>query len=190
MLVTLTNLSSTTPVYVSSLYTTIAASSSIQTKRTYAQVSEDVQIMTLVNAGSVSLAYTEEAGDDAAGLGGLDAGVAFSQTIRKTFAAGAGGSADDVVIFNATTPAPFAFVITDVTAIISTAVSASTVQLRDTAAGAGTTLSDALATASTGVKRNAAATTAPAVARGGTLIIRRSDSGIAGQVLVGIVRTS
>lgn len=188
MQITVTNLSSTNPVFVSSMYTTIAASASITTKRTIAQVAADQQLISLITSSAVSIAFTEETGDDVGGLGDLDPGVASTRTIRKTFTAGAGGSADDVVIYTAS--APFPCVIVDVVAIVSTAVSGSTLTLRDTAAGAGTALSDALASATTGVKRNTTATTAPAVARNGSLIIRRSDSGIAGQVIVTVLRTS
>jgi hypothetical protein len=188
MLITVTNLSAVTPVYISSFYTSIPPSGSVQTVRTQAQVDADVSLKTAINAGLVSIAFTEQAGDDIAGGGGLEAGIAQSFMIHKTFAAGAGGSADDVAIFTAN--APYAFDIIDVQAIVTTAVSGSTLQLRDTAAGAGSTLSDALTAATTGVKRNTTATTSPAVARNGTLIIRRSDSGIAGQLNVTVLRVS
>jgi hypothetical protein len=190
MQVVITNLSATDPVYVSSATVSIPASGSITlTKRSFAQVDADTQLKTLINAGSVSIAYTEEAGDDITGLGGLNTGVGTALTFLKVFAAGAGGAADDVAVF---TPnlVPFALIITDVTIIVSTLVGGSTCTLRDTAGGAGAALSDALATATTGVKRNAAATTTPAVARNGTVFLRRSDSGVAGTLLISMLRTA
>lgn len=197
MRVTITNLSSTAPVYLSSFYTTLAPSGAITTPRTMAQIDADASLKALIVASSVSVAFLEDPGDDIAGGGGLDSGIAEAKVITKAFAAGAGGAADDVVIFSgialqssATPPVPYNFVVLDVTAIVTTAVSGSTLQLRDTLAGAGTTLSDALASATTGVKRNTTATTAPAVVKGGTLVIRRSDSGIAGRVSILVARSA
>ena len=89
-----------------------------------------------------------------------------------------------------TANAPFAFDIIDVVAKVSTLINPSTIQLRDTAAGAGAALSDALVSTTTGVKRNATATTSSAVARNGTLILRRSDSGVAGSIDIVILRTA
>lgn len=117
---------------------------------------------------------------DAAGLGGLS-------VIRKPFAAGGGGAPDDVAIYTA--DAPFDFQVLDVTAIIATNVGGSTVTLRDTAGGAGTALSDALDSATTGVKRNSTLTATGGIAAGGSLVIRRSDSGIAGELIVLIQKT-
>lgn len=188
MQVTVTNLSSVNPVYISSFYTSIAPSASITVVRTMAQVDADVPLKTAIVNGSVSVAYTEQAGDDIAGGGTLEAGIARCEVIHKAFAAGAGGSADDVVIYASN--APYAFDIIHVVAKIVTVVSASTIQLRDTAAGAGTTLSDALTSATTGVRQNTAATTSPSVLRNGTLILRRSDSGVAGSIDILVLRVS
>lgn len=188
MLLTITNLSSTAPVYISSCYKQLDASGSITVRRAMAQVDADVGLKALVTAGNVSLSFAEEAGDDLTTLGGLEAGAATTLTLFKTFTAGAGGAADDVVIYAAN--APFAFDIIDVTAVVTTLVSGSNLQLRSAAAGAGSTLSDALTAATTGTKRNTTAAAIPAVAAGGSLIIRRSDSGIAGTVFATILRKS
>lgn len=197
MKVTITNLSSTTPVYVGSLYTTLAPSASIQVTRTMSQLDADTSLKALVVAGSVGLAYIDDPGDDIVGGGGLDTGIGEAKIITRTFAAGAGGAADDIVIFSAaaaqtsaTPPAPYNFRILDATAIVTTAVSGSNLTIRDTVAGGGAALSDALASATTGVKRNTTATTAPAVTKGGTVVLRRSDSGIAGVITLLIVRTA
>lgn len=186
MQVTITNLSSSA-VYVSQLYRQLAPSEAVTTTRTMAQIDADAALKTLISVGTLGIVYTEDTGDDIA-FGVLESGIATQLAIHKTFAAGAGGSADDVVIFNAN--APFAFDIVDTQAIVGTNVSGSTLTLRDTAAGGGAALSDALSSATTGVKRNAALTSSPSVAKGGSLIIRRSDSGIAGQLNITILRKS
>lgn len=113
-------------------------------------------------------------------------GLGSCQVIRKAFAAGAGGAPDDVTIYNAN--APFLFRVVDVKVLISTNVGGATVTLRDAAAGAGNALSDALDAATTGTKRDAALTATGTVAEGGSLILRRSDSGVAGEIVVLIER--
>ena len=188
MQVTVTNLSAVNPVYISSFYTSIAPSATITVVRTMAQVDADVPLKTAIVNGLVSIAYTEQAGDDIAGGGVLETGIARCEVIHKPFLAGVGGAADDVVIYTAN--APYAFDIIDVIAKVSTLINPSTIQLRDTAAGAGAALSDALVSTTTGVKRNATATTSSAVARNGTLILRRSDSGVAGSIDIVILRTA
>lgn len=103
--------------------------------------------------------------------------------LTKTFPAGAGGSADDVTIFNAN--APYAFQIVDSFAYVTTNVGGSTLTLRSATAGGGSAKSDAFDSATTGIKRNAALTALPSsTAAAGTLVIRRSDSGVAGSVVL------
>ena len=104
---------------------------------------------------------------------------------RTTFAAGAAGTADDVTIYNAS--APFAFRIVDAYVLISTAIALSTVQLRDTSGGGGAALSSALTSATAGTIRNNDTAT-PTVASGGSVFLRRSDRGVAGEVIVVAVR--
>lgn len=188
MLVTITNLSSSNPVYITQCYKSLGPSESIQVRRTMAQIDADASLKALIVAGSVGIAYTEEAGDDIAGGGGLETGMATTITLRKPIAAGTPGSPDDVTVFDAN--APYAFDILDVTFLCSTAIGASTVQLRTLAGGLGAAQSDALATATTGVKRNAAATGAVAVAKGGSSFLRRSDAGVAGDLLITLARTA
>ena len=107
-------------------------------------------------------------------------------TIRVAFAAGGGGSADDVTIYAAA--APFAFRIIDVTVLVATAVGGSTAQLRDTTGGGGATLSSSLSTAATGTVRNADTATRT-VASAGSVYLRRSDNGVAGEIIIKAVRT-
>ncbi len=186
----ITNLSSTVFVYISSAGTSIAPLGSLTlTKRSFSQVDADVQLKTLITAGAVSIAFVEEAGDDITGLGGLAAGVGSVLVFPRTFAAGAGGAADDVAVFSPNVT-PFAFMIIDVTLVVSTIVGGSSVTLRDTAGGAGTALSDSLTSASSGFKRNTGSTTLPTIARGVPLFIRRSDSGVAATMLISMLRTA
>jgi hypothetical protein len=187
MLVALTNLSST-PQYLAQFYKELVSGETLTVRRTMAQIDADISLKALIYAGTVGIAYTEEAGDDIAGGGGLEDGVAQTLTVRKTFAAGAGGAPDDVAVFNAN--APYAFDILDVTLLVGTAVSLSTCQLRSASGGAGSAQSDALSSATTGTKRNAAATAAVAVAKGASVFLRRSDSGVAGEVLITLARKS
>lgn len=109
-------------------------------------------------------------------------GLAAGANIRVAFTAGGGGSADDVVIYSAN--APFKFRVLDTKIIISTVVALATVQLRDATGGGGSALSDSLAAAAVGVKRDVLMTSTGTVSSGGTLVLRRSDNGVAGEVIV------
>lgn len=106
--------------------------------------------------------------------------------IRVAFTALAAGTADDVTIYNAT--APFAFRIVDCFALISTAILATTVTLRSASGGGGSALSSALSSAATGTARNNDTATRT-VASGGSLFLRRSDRGVAGEIVIICVRT-
>ena len=103
-----------------------------------------------------------------------------------TFAAGTPGSADDVTIYSG--DAPFAFRILDVTLLTSTLIALSTAQLRDTAGGGGAALSSAMTTAVVGTARNNDTAT-PTVAANGSVFLRRSDQGVAGEVIILAVKT-
>jgi hypothetical protein len=105
-------------------------------------------------------------------------GITFDD--RRVFTAGVAGTADDVTIYNA--DAPFAFRIVDVKVLISTAVGGSTVQLRDTSGGGGSALSSALSSAATGTVRNND-TASRLVSANGSVFLRRSDRGVAGEVI-------
>ncbi len=109
-------------------------------------------------------------------------GLAPSLTIHKAFVAGAGGSPDDVVIYSSN--APFTFRILDSQVAVETTVAASTLRLRDAVGGGGSTLSDAFDSATAGRKRDAGTTATAVIASAGTLVLRRSDDGVAGEVTV------
>lgn len=107
--------------------------------------------------------------------------------IRKAFAAGGGGSADDVIIFSAN--APFGFRILDSKFYISEIVALATIRLRDATAGAGNVLSDAIAAGVTGSISNVLKSSTDTIAASGTLVVRRSDSAVAGEVIINIIKT-
>ena len=116
-------------------------------------------------------------------------GLSPLETIRVAFTAGVPGTADDVVIYNAN--APFKFRILDSTVLISTLVALATVQLRDAVGGGGNALSDAFLASALARLRDTnvgIANVTPIVNVGGTLTIRRSDRGVAGEVIVVIRR--
>jgi hypothetical protein len=136
----------------------------------------------LTIAGAPAQAVVPEAVNaaDATGLG-------IVMAITVPMVAGAAGTADDVAIYTA--DAPFAFRVLDTVLFISTLINPSTVTLRDAAAGAGNALSDALVSTTTGTKRNTALTALGSVALGGSLVLRRSDRGVAGTAVIYIQRT-
>lgn len=123
----------------------------------------------------------------AASLADAD-GLSPLETIWKAVAAAGGGAADDVTIYSAN--APYKFRIIDVAfTTLAGAAGGRTVQLRDTAGGAGNTCSDAITAAATGLTRDAATTPARrTIAKGGTLVLRRSDSAVGGELLILIRR--
>lgn len=99
---------------------------------------------------------------------------------RRTFTA-TGAAADDIVI--GSSGFPFSMVVFDVVLLISTAVGATTAQLRDQPGGLGSALSSAISTGSTGTARNNATSITPVVAN--TLFyLRRSNGNTAGTALI------
>lgn len=116
---------------------------------------------------------------DAAGLG-------IASVVKKVITAAAAGTPDDVTIYSAN--APFAFTVLDCWMIVTTAIAASTVTLRTAAGGGGSVRSSALDSATTGKKRDAITTAVNTIAAGGTLVARRSDRGVAGELYILISR--
>jgi hypothetical protein len=104
---------------------------------------------------------------------------------RHTFVAGGGGAADDITLFSANFP--FAARIVSVEMLTSGNVVGSTVQLRTAAGGAGSALSSALASATIGTTYNNDSVTRT-IALNGSVFLRRSDSAVAGTILIGFVR--
>jgi hypothetical protein len=116
-------------------------------------------------------------------------GLSPLYTIRLAFAAGTPGTPDDVTIYSAN--APFAFRVLDSQVLISTLVALATVQLRNATGGGGDAVSDAFVAASLGRVRDTAVGISNAtqtISAGGTLVLRRSDRGVAGEVILLIRR--
>lgn len=107
--------------------------------------------------------------------------IAATFTIRVTCTAGTPGSADDVTIYSSN--APFAFRIIDVTWLDSTAIALSSVQLFSATGGGGTALSSVLTAAITGTARNNDTAT-HTVAANSSVFLRRSDQGVAGEIII------
>ena len=116
--------------------------------------------------------------------GGPFAGV---QRLVFYIFAGAGGAADDVTLL--TTALPAKSFILNVQFMTIGLVAASTVTLRDAAAGAGNAYSTALSSATAGLVAVATTTRAVAAAVNTSLFLRRSDSAISGVLLVDLIQT-
>lgn len=127
---------------------------------------------------------------DPANLAVLTSSRGVGWDIVITFAAGGGGAADDVTIFNAS--APFAFKITEIVPYITGGAAVGrTIQLRSAAGGAGAAQSDVHSAAATGRAPATVGTITalPAVALNGSVFLRRSDSAITGDLVIRCVRT-
>lgn len=103
--------------------------------------------------------------------------------IRKTFAAGAAGSADDVTVLAA---APFAMRVLSARVVVSTVIAAATCQLRTATAGGGSALSGLVLCTLAGPidELDATFTATASVAAGAPIYMRRSDRGVAGEYIV------
>lgn len=126
-----------------------------------------------IPAGSVKVA-TESAGE------------AVVLTKRVSFAAGGGGVADDITIYNANCPGTFRII--DATVTISTGIALSVVTVRDTSGGGGAALSSTLVSAIAGTVRNNDTVTR-ALALNSSVFLRRSDNGVAGEIILSLVKT-
>lgn len=115
--------------------------------------------------------------------------MADSGTLFLTVAAGAGGSADDVTIFNAA--CPFKIRVLD-SRFICTAGAAGgrTVTIRSASAGGGSALSDAFSCAATNTMARNAGVPTSTVSKAGSMFLRRSDSAIAGELQIDFIRTA
>lgn len=189
----------TTPTLVQDFYATIPGSSSITVaNRSVHELDGMRDLKAKVAAGDVSISISYTATDLTAGFaqapGSVEAvdaaavaaatAAAAPITFRVPMTAGGGGAPDDVTVFAANL-LPFKFRVIDAYALISTAVGASTLSVRTQAAGAGTLLAS-LSSATTGRQPltgpNASALATPGATEG--LFIRRSDNGVAGEVVV------
>lgn len=111
-------------------------------------------------------------------------GVPF--IIYVSFAASTPGTADDVTVFSGT--APFNFRILESWLVTSTAIVSSTVQAKTATGGLGSDLSTAMSSTVAG-KTSDNSTATSTVASGGSMFLRRSDRGVAGEFFAMCVRT-
>lgn len=179
-------------VYVSDLYAAVPASGSISTNRAASDLSRMAGLQALIAAGTVAASVTYSDAEKNSGL--VDVGTTASpatglgdgDVIRVPFAAGTPGTPDDVTIY-ALNALPYKKMrIVDAHVMVVTAIGATTVQLRSAAAGAGTLCAE-MATAATGRNGQTATVTASQVLTNGAtvgLFLRRSDRGVAGEVVI------
>ncbi len=111
-------------------------------------------------------------------------GVPFM--VYVTFSAGTPGTPDDVTVFSSSIP--FNFRILEAWLVTLTAVASSTVQARTAVAGGGSSLTTAMSSTVAGkTSDNSTATTAVAIA--GSIFLRRSDRGVAGEFFMLCIKT-
>lgn len=112
------------------------------------------------------------------------------KVLSRTFTAGGGGAPDDVTILDGTPGLPYAARVIDVQLFVTTAVGGSTCTL-NTATGGGAAISSDMSSAATAHVRDAgiASGAIASLAAGDDLYLRRSDSGVAGTVLVYLMMT-
>lgn len=159
------------------------------------ELARDAAFAALLTANTFAIVQTpgnDESGVSAgqlapvASAGTIPIGVPFVMRVAMT--AGTPGTADDVTVFSLAVP--FRMRLLDAWAVISTAIGATTLSIRDTAAGAGTLMVPAIASAAAGLNRAAGTTptVTSQVAENGSLFIRRSDRGVAGTVFIMAVK--
>lgn len=189
-------------VYVSDLYTTLAANGTLTVSRPASKLGEMVALQKLIEAAKVTIAVTLDTYETASGMltapGSVEAAdlsavaadtaAAASQVIRVPLVAGAGGSADDVTVF-AAGALPYKMRIMDARLNVTTQVVGSTCAIRDQAAGAGTLVTSLSSNATGRVESTGASVVLTPGASVG-LFVRRSDSAVAGELLLTVRRES
>lgn len=115
-------------------------------------------------------------------------GVGIPFVFAVPLVAGTPGTADDVVFFAAN--APFGFQVIDSWGDPATAISTKTATVRTATGGGGSALSSALDFGTANVRTRNTLGSSGSVAKGGSLVVRRSDRGIAGTVFVHVLKTS
>ncbi len=203
MQVVITNISAS-PVPLSDLYTTIAVGGSVTTTRSASQISAMVSVQKAVEAGTITVAATENSYETASGLasapgiiGPIDmAPVPATDaasgiiTLRKTFTTVA---STDIAIF-AANALPYKMRILDAYVYVATVQAGSTLQIFSQAAGAGTAVTTATSTAVAGKIDMPLTANATSVLTPGTLIglfLRPSaHTGAIGELVVNLRRES
>ncbi len=183
----------TSPIYLSDFYTNLVPGASITTSRFEADLSRMKSVQDALAAGTITMVTTPTANEMASGmLAGLGVSEPVSSTtkigdefdIRWAFTAGAAGAPDDVTVYALNT-VPFKFRVLDMYGVISTAL-AGTIQAQPVTGGAGTILGEISSTATGHQTSTATVTTTQVVTPGSSvgLFLRRSDRGVAGEVVL------
>jgi len=141
-------------------------------------VSAVIAQMTSAQIGSQAVGPNQLAVKDAHG-----ASVGMIIDFHAT--AGVGGVADDVIIYDAN--APFAFELEDLVFSVETPQAGSSVVMRDAKGGLGNALSSVLPTVAAGKQWDSGSALVP-VAAGGTLVLRRSNNLVVGEIILHVVR--
>lgn len=189
--ITVTN-SSGSDVYCADLYCTISAGGSVSTTRSVSDLSKMAGLQSLIAAGSVSVAVAYSDDEKASGLvdqgdtATTATGLGDMQVVRVPMTAGTPGTADDVTVY-ALDALPYAkFRVIDAWAVISTAITATTLTVRTAAAGGGSSVAvmDSAVAGRNGLKSTVTATSTVTASSTTGLFVRRSDRGVAGEVFI------
>jgi len=196
---TITNLTSA-DIYIGDFYATCRVGTPlVLTNRSVDEVPGLRVTQEQLALGNISFSITPTTDEEASGLMAptnsvqaqdfqrVAAGDAAApvQVFFKAFAAGAGGAPDDVTIF-AANALPYKMRILDVIGFVSVNIATHTVDVQDEAAGAGTAAASLDYGAATGrvVDTTVTGTTVYDVGATKGLFLYRSDSGVAGEVLI------
>ena len=192
---TITNQTSE-PVYIKDLYTSVPVGTPLVVDRSATDLAGMTGLQEALAAGDVTLSIVYSASEQPLATApdvveAVDAAPvtpatvdAAPVTLRGVMIAGGGGAPDDVTVYAVNT-FPYKVRVMDVVGYISAAVGASTVEVRTAAAGGGTLIAT-LDSGTTGKKEDAAMTGSVLVAPGASvgLFLRRSDNGVAGEVVL------
>ena len=180
-------------VHVGDVGVSLKAGDVLKFERAASDIPRLKSVAAAIAAGDLTMQVAYSADEKASGIasppGSVDAAdaapvaadgtIALGQVARKALAAGAGGAADDTTVLTASANLR----VVDAWAIITTPVTAATLDIRDATAGAGTLLAS-LSAATAGVSRLSTSAGSAVLASGKPLVIRRSDSGVAAEVFV------
>lgn len=150
------------------------------------ELNQNPEIRALVTAGNIRIDVVAEA-DDLTTEGGVpdDLGIGMTHKIVITVPVGGGGAGDDTIIASMPWPA----ILVSAAMVVETAAAGS-LTLRDTVGGAGTALSDAMSTASTGLVESTGINPLPALSRGDLITARHTDNTTLQEVIVELMRTA
>jgi len=184
-----------TAVYCGDLYCSIAAGGSVTTTRAVSDLSRMASLQSLIAAGTVTMSIVYSAAERASGLvpetevAAAATGVGDMETLRFTLTAGGGGSPDDVTLYDLGALPYKKFRIVDAYAYVSAGNSGGrTIQIRTASGGSGTLCAEISAATGGRTEQTTSVTATSAITNSSTvgLFARRSDSAIAGEVVIQI----